>query len=203
MGQSLSTALINNAFYPKHGFFDCTALYQDDEMGKYVDLLSPFCVWTAQEGTEWGSGKIKHTRRDLYKKFGSGDPMAARLPYAIATKQVPLRGFIRFELNKPLKFTGINESNWDSIYRRSLVVNLRGKFDPPSEIFGKPGVSPKDDTLKEFVESKPAAAVFLRLLVQHMNTHTMEECTERSIHMQEWAAARRGKPCDRRVTFIL
>ena len=179
VGQSLFTSLINNAFYPKHGFFDCAALYQDDEMRKYVDLLSPFCVWTAQEGTEGGSEKIKHLRQDLYKKFCSGDPMAARLPYAIATKQVPLRGLLRFELNKPLTFAGISESNWDSIYRRSLVVELRGKFVPHSEICGKAGVFPKDDTLKEFVESKPAAAVFLHLLVQHMNKHTMYECIEK------------------------
>ena len=71
VGQSLFTSLVNNAFYPKHGFFDCTALYQDDEMRKYVDLLSPFAIWAAQEGTEGGSEKIKHSRQDLYKKFCS------------------------------------------------------------------------------------------------------------------------------------
>ena len=91
--------MINNASYPKHGFFDCAAMYQDDEMRQYVDLLAPFCVWTAQEGTDGGSEKIKNIRRDLYKKFCPCDPMAARLPYAIATKQVPLCGFLRFGLN--------------------------------------------------------------------------------------------------------
>ena len=121
----------------------------------------------------WGAEKIKHMRLDLYKKFCSGDPMAARLPYAISTKQAPLRGLLRFELNKPLKFTGINESIWACIRKRSLVANLRVKFAPPSEICAKPGISPKGDTLKEFAESKPEADVFLHLLAQHMNAHTM------------------------------
>ena len=78
VGQSLFTSLINNAFYPKQGFSDCTALNQDGEMGKFVDLLAPFCVWAAQAGEKGGSEKIENIRRDLYKKFRPGDPMAAR-----------------------------------------------------------------------------------------------------------------------------
>ena len=178
VGQSLFTALVNNALYPKHGFFDCAALYQDDEMRIYVDLLSPFCVWAAQGGTEGGSEKIKNLRRDLYRKFCSGDPMAARPPYAIATKQVPMRGFLRFELNKPQKFVGINESTWGSIYRRSLVVTLRGNFAHQSEICGTPGVFPKDDTLKIFLGSMPEAAVSIHLLAEQMNRFAIAESME-------------------------
>ena len=178
VGKSLFTSLINNAFYPKNGFFDCTALYQDGEMGKYVDLLAPFCIWTAQEGTEGGPDKISCVRQDLYKKFRPGGPMAARLPYAIATKQVPLCGFVRFDLNESLRFEGVTESTWGSIYRRSLVATLRGKFPPQSESCGAPGVFPKDDTLKISWGSMPAAAVFLHLLVGHMHRFPIAESTE-------------------------
>ena len=104
--------------------------------------------------------------------------MAARLPYAIAAKQVPLCGLLRFELSRPLRFSGINESTWDSIYRRSPAITLRAKFAPESELCGKPGVFPKDDTLKEFLDSRPAAAVFLHLLIEHMNMYTVAESTE-------------------------
>ena len=55
--------MISNDFYPNHGFFDCTAMYQGDEVRKYVDILAPFCIWTAQEGTEGGSGKIPSLRQ--------------------------------------------------------------------------------------------------------------------------------------------
>ena len=101
--------------------------------------------------------------------------MPARPPYAIATKMIPLIGFLRFELNRPMKFANITESSWGSIYRRSLVIKLRGKFAPKSEIRGLPGVFAKDDTLKEFLESKSAASVFLRILLNHMNRYTFEE----------------------------
>ena len=101
--------------------------------------------------------------------------MPARLPYAIATKQIPLRGFLRFELNRPMRFANITESNWDSIYRRSLVVRLRGEFVPRAELRGDTGVFAKDDALKDFLDSKSAASVFLRILLNHMDKYTVEE----------------------------
>ena len=42
-------------------------------------------VVTGQESVE---GSSRRMREDLYKKHMSGDPVAARLPYAIITKQV-------------------------------------------------------------------------------------------------------------------
>ena len=146
-------------------------------MGKYVDLMAPFCVWTAQAGTDGGSDKVKNLRRDLYKKFCSCGPIAARLPYAIATKKVPLCGFLRLGINKPLRFAVIDESTWDSIYRRSLPARLRGEFAHASELCGKPVVFPKGDTMKEFLGSRPAEAVFPNL-IEHMNLYTVAEYTE-------------------------
>ena len=73
--------LIRNEFYPKSGFPECVAMYQEDELPTYVDLLSSYCVWkTSQEGTEGGSPSIRSARQNLYKKCCPGDPMPARLP---------------------------------------------------------------------------------------------------------------------------
>ena len=61
----LFTSLINNAFYPNHGFSDCAALYKDDAAGKYVDLLPPFCVWASQEGSEGVRRRQKPEARSI------------------------------------------------------------------------------------------------------------------------------------------
>ena len=91
---------------------------------------------------------------------------------------MPLCGFLRFEINKSLRFAWINESTWGSIYRRSHFVRLRGEFAPASELCGKHGVFPKGDTLKEFLERRPEAAVLRHLLIEHMNMYTVAESTE-------------------------
>ena len=70
----------------------------------------------------------KPLREDLYKKVMSGDPVAARLPNAILTKMVTLRGWKRFELNDIMKFHGVSEATFHSIMRRSLVINCKGRF---------------------------------------------------------------------------
>ena len=107
--QTLFTALMNNAVYPRHGFSDCAILYQDEEMRRQVDLLLPYVKWAAQEGTEGGSANTKNTRRCMYKKFCYGDPIMARRPYAIVTKLIPLVGLLRFEIDNPLDFANAKE----------------------------------------------------------------------------------------------
>ena len=84
-------------------------------------------------------------------------PISRRLPYAKTSKMVSLRGMLRFELNQPLAFNNVREEQWGSIYRRSLVVKMKGEFPPPSEyaaldIDNKEhmGIFVKDDTLKSF-----------------------------------------------------
>ena len=57
-------------------------------------------------------------------------------------------------------------------------IASRGKFAHRPELCGKPGVFPKDETLKEFVGRKPAAAVSTHLLIEHKYMYTMEECAE-------------------------
>ena len=40
------------------------------------------------------------------------------------------RGVLRFELNRPLYFANIEKSNWDSIFRRSPVIEMKVIFFP-------------------------------------------------------------------------
>ena len=82
---------------------------------------------------------------------------------------------MRFELNRPLKFTDVKDSTWCIIYRRSLDIQLKERFVPKQELCGRPGTFAKHGTLGDFLESGPAGAVFPRLLFRHMSTFNMEE----------------------------
>ena len=79
--------------------------YTDDELRKQGEFLSGKVVVTEQEMANSG----KDVREDLYKRHISADPVAVRLPYAIAIKQVEMMGWKRFEINKPPKFRGVDE----------------------------------------------------------------------------------------------
>ena len=70
----------------------------------------------------------KPLREDLYKKVMSGDPVTARLPYAILTKMVTFHGWKRSEMNSTMKFHGITEASFLSIMRRSLAILCKGRF---------------------------------------------------------------------------
>ena len=96
------------------------------------------------------------------------------------TKLIPLVGLLRSELNIPLDFANVKEGNRGSIYRRSLVVGLKAKFPPRAEyaLLGEVtaeaiGVYPKGDSLKDFLESRPEAAAFLKFIFEFVNTFTM------------------------------
>ena len=78
------------------------------------------------------------------------------------------RGMRRFVFNRPLNFADISEPNWDSIFRRSLVIETDSRF-PPSDEFewhpvdkrGEIGNSRKGDTLEKFPESGPDELDFI------------------------------------------
>ena len=84
----------------------------------------PQVVTTGQEA----SSTDKPLREDLYKKVMSGDPVVARLPYAILTKMVTCYYWKRFEMNEILKFHGVTEMTFPSIMRQSLIINCKGRF---------------------------------------------------------------------------
>ena len=73
--------------------------------GFLVELGQPCAPQVVITGHEAPSTD-KRLREDLYKKVMSGDPVAARLPYAILAKMVTFSGWNRFEMNDSLKFHG-------------------------------------------------------------------------------------------------
>ena len=112
--------------------------------------------------------------------------MMARLPYAMLTKLISMKGMKRFELNRVLRFANISEQKFYTIYRRSLVINLHANFIPEKEYRILPksdaaasGVFAKDDSLKSFLSSPPAGAAFLQILFSFMNRNSASQCAER------------------------
>ena len=49
------------------------------------------------------------------------------------------------------------------------------EFAPREELRGATGVFAKDDAIKDFLESKSAESVFLRIQLNHMNKYTFDE----------------------------
>ena len=122
-------------------------------------------------------------REDLYKKHMSAEPVAARLPYGILTKLIELCGWKRLELNKLVKFQGVSEASFDSLFRRSQVCVLRGRFLPAERVarFDNPaeqGVFCKDPTLKAFLKSGPAVTATWKILHGFMSLHNRKACDE-------------------------
>ena len=72
-------------------------------MRKQAASLVGKIVVTGQESVQ---GSRRSMREDIYKKHISADEVPERLPYAIQTALVELRGWKRFELNALPKFLG-------------------------------------------------------------------------------------------------
>ena len=95
-------------------------------------------------------------RQHIYKKHATADPLAARLPYGLVTRQLELIGWKRLEMNRVLRFEGVSEEIFESIFRRGWVCVFVATFldeevykcveDPESK-----GVFKKDPTLKTFL----------------------------------------------------
>ena len=101
-----------------------------------------------------GSSGPRNVRMDLYRKFRDGDAMPSippLPPYTIATDQISARGLLRFGIHRPLAFADVNEIKWGIIYRRSLVIELRGEFLPRAELRGAPDVAANVDAMSDFV----------------------------------------------------
>lgn len=79
------------------------------EMRKQAANLVGKIVVTGQESVQ---GSRRPMREDIYKKHISADKVPERLPFAIHTALVELRGWKRFELNSVPKLLG----------RRSIAV---------------------------------------------------------------------------------
>ena len=182
-GGSLFTTLINIALSPMRTFFDCAALYRHDEVRGTLEHIVGYKVLTAQEGAEGGSDDVNNLRHGLYKKICSGGQISRRLPYAKSGKMVSTRGMLRFELNQAPTSNSAKEAQWGSIYRMSLAIRMNGEFTQskeysslPDEQRAKAGVFVKGDTLKSFLESRPAVSAFFNIIYNFTNERSIEEC---------------------------
>ena len=180
VGQSLFTAHLDAVLGNLHAYLDTNIYYSDEEMRKQVDSLIGCVVVTGQESVE---GSSKRMREDLYKKHVSADPLAARLPYAIVTKQIELNGWKRLELNSLIHFNGVNKTNFDSIFRRSLVIPHHAQFRDADYLRAQgltdtPGIFVRDPSLKVFLRSGPAVAATLTLLRGFLYERSYADCLD-------------------------
>ena len=143
--------------------------FSDDELRKQAESMVSRLVVTGQEAVE---GNKQGMRQDLYKKHLSADPIACRLPYAVVTKLVELIGWKRFELNNLMRFVGVDETSFVSIFRRSLVVEYKGRFTTAAKIeriggaakAAKVGIFEMKNDLKDFLKGKCAAQLLFKLV---------------------------------------
>lgn len=62
----------------------------------------------------------------------SADPVPARRPCAIVTKQLERTGLKRLELNTVPKYQGVTERTLDKFMRRGLVMVYKALFQNPA-----------------------------------------------------------------------
>lgn len=88
------------------------------------------------------------------------------------------------EMNKLMSFRGVNQKNFPSILRRSLVWKPKGRFVDPDFLeqkypgHEKDGVFPKDPTLKRRLASGPYIAAALRAQYGFESRTTRRQCAE-------------------------
>ena len=172
-----------------HGFVDMNVFYTEHELRKQADtftgkvrkgthnvLVSVFpalnfglvlfscCIFEISSPQAVMTGQeTPNTDKPL------GDPVAARLPYAILTKMVTFHGWKRFEKKSTMKFHGITEATFPSIMRRSLVILCKGRFVSAARLarlpVGTQGYFLMQEDMKDFVTSRPAAGALFRMLM--------------------------------------
>ena len=120
----------------------------------------------------------KPLREDLHKKVMSGDPVAARLPYAILTKMVTFVEWKRFEMNASMKFHGITEGTFPSI-----VILCKGKFVSADRLArlppGAQGYFLMQEDMKDLMTSKPAAGALFTILVGDLSQFSVDRFREK------------------------
>ncbi|CAE7651585.1 unnamed protein product, partial [Symbiodinium necroappetens] len=179
VGQSLQTAHLEAILGNYHSCLDMNIYFIDEEMRKQAANLVGKIVVTGQESVQ---GSRRPMREDIYKKHISADKVPERLPYAIRTGLVELRGWKRFELNAYPKFAGVTEENINSIMRRTAVCRYKATFVDEARIKGREvqaaasGIFPRDPTLKDFLRDKPACLVTLRCIWNYARGRTAAEC---------------------------
>ena len=113
----------------------------------------------------------------------SGDPVAARLPFAFLTKMVTFVKWKRFEMNAAMKFHCITEAAFASVMRRSLVTLCKGWFVSTARLArlppGAQGYFLMQEDMKDFVTSKPAAGVLFTILLGDLLQFSVDRFREK------------------------
>lgn len=167
VGQSLFSAHLDAMLGHNHGFFDPNIWFNEDELRKQVESYARCIVITGQEAPE--SHKKMHL--DLFKKTMSGDGIAGRKPYGYTTRMFSIVGWKRLEVNRMMVFVGIDDSNFQSVFRRALVWKPKARFHHDTMLQNLhadhelDGHFRADPTLKQFLVSAPACAAGLQ--IQH------------------------------------
>ena len=85
------------------------------------------------------------------------------------------------ELNRMIGFSGVTEAQFHSIFRRSLIIRVQGRF-VEAEAFNqignakKFGVFPRAADLKQFLRSGPAVVAGLRMQLSFEKQHSRDAC---------------------------
>ena len=180
VGQSLYLIHLDTMLAQNRGFFDPNVWYNEDELRKQVEAYARCIVITGQEAPD--SHKKLHL--DLFKKTMSGDGIAGRKPYGYTTRMFSIIGWKRLEVNRMMVFVGIDESNFNSVFRRALVWKPKARFHHETTIKNlRPdhhldGHFKADPTLKNFLVSAPACAAGLRIQHTFEVKHNQEACLQ-------------------------
>ena len=178
VGQSLFSLHLASMLGHNHGFFDPNVWFNEDELRKQVESYARCIVITGQEAPE--SHKKLHL--DLFKKTVSGDGIAGRKPYGYTTRMFEIVGWKRLEVNKMMTFVGIDDSNFQSVFRRSLVWKPKARFYHETvlqnlhEDHESDGLFLADPSLKQFLASQPASAAGLKIQHAFESQHSQEAC---------------------------
>lgn len=85
------------------------------------------------------------------------------------------------ELNRLIRFQGVDETNFHSIFRRSLVIRITARFVEASALVNMPGhnsygIFERQPDLKEFLQSGPAVLAGIRVQHAFEATHSRSDC---------------------------
>ena len=182
VGQSLFTTHLHAIYGPgNHGYYDPNVWCLEEELRKQAENLASGCaiILTGQETPTSARG----IKEDLYKRFITGEPVAARRPYGHETLMLRIVGWKRLEANRHLYFTGVTESNFNSILRRSFVYRINARFVEGSHLTDAmyrdhrlDGIYPSDPTLHRFVVSPPAVGAAIRMQHAFEALHSQADC---------------------------
>lgn len=165
VGQSLYSMHQRAMYGHNFAYFDPNIWYNEEEIRKQIEQLNGCCILTGQETP----GTNRKLKEDLFKKFASADGIAGRKPYGFKTRMISCKGWKRLEANRMFSLTGVTPRDFNAILRRSLVWQVKSRFQDPRVISSAyadihvDGVFPKDPDLGEFLVSGPAIAAALQV----------------------------------------